>query len=97
MVDHSPAIPPLSIVDDRQAAALSGDVAVAETFTFGGTTAVIGPAGTVIMAPNPIRPSGSVGTTNPRQPSKSRSAGSSSSSRCTKPQWAPTTWRSCAS
>jgi hypothetical protein len=49
MADHSPAISLMSLVNDVQAYALSGDTTAAESFTFGSATVVIGDAGTVII------------------------------------------------
>ncbi|MER5990551.1 hypothetical protein [Streptomyces viridosporus] len=48
MVDHSSAMPPMSLLNDMQAFALSGDAATRDSYTFGSATAVIGNAGTVI-------------------------------------------------
>ena len=39
----------MSLVNDAKAYALSGDTTVAESFTFGSATVVIGDAGTVII------------------------------------------------
>ncbi|MET8166293.1 hypothetical protein ABZT34_18885 [Streptomyces sp. NPDC005329] len=49
MVDHSSAIPLMSLLNDMQASALAGDAATRENYTFGSATAVIGNAGTVII------------------------------------------------
>lgn len=49
MADHSPAISLMSLVNDMQVYALSGDTTAAESFTFGSATVVIGDAGTVII------------------------------------------------
>ncbi len=49
MLDRSPALSPMSLVNDVQAYALCGDRAAAESFPFGSATVVIGNAGTVIV------------------------------------------------
>lgn len=49
MVDHSSAVPLMSLLNDMQASALAGDEATGEIYTFGSATAVIGNAGTVII------------------------------------------------
>lgn len=49
MADHSPAISLMSLVNDVQACALSGDKTAAESLTFGSATVVIGDTGTVII------------------------------------------------
>lgn len=49
MVEHSSPIPLMSLLNDMQALALSGDATTSDSYTFGSNTAVIGSAGTVII------------------------------------------------
>lgn len=49
MVDHSSAIPPMSLLNDIQAFGLAGDAATRDDYTFSSATVVIGDAGTVII------------------------------------------------
>lgn len=45
MVDHSPAISLMSLVNDMQVYTLAGDTTTSESFTFGSATVVIGDSG----------------------------------------------------
>ncbi|MFJ3221782.1 hypothetical protein ACIPJS_00245 [Streptomyces sp. NPDC086783] len=49
MVDHSSAIPLMSLLNDVQAFGLAGDAAIRDDYTFGSATVVIGDIGTVII------------------------------------------------